>query len=266
MTETARLHGRRRLLILASILLTALEVSGATLASVVVARTSLEQRAAAMTAAQAASSARVTTRLATSWARLGAELSIPPVAGAVARGLALADEVFDPRRPTAPPAAEAVDPNPLPAIAGDETTAAADGLAGAGRAAAVVAQRLRIPDLGINQTVGEYQCDRSDPLDNYVYRWGCAGRNNLYLLGHAYSVFRALHDAYAAGNLRVGMTAEWTDSTGRIVSYRVTTWRLVRPDQVDWAIASQPVPSMTLQTCYGANSEYRLLVRLVAGS
>ena len=31
-----------------------------------------------------------------------------------------------------------------------------------------------------------------------------------------------------------------------------------------WAIASQPVASMTLQTCYGPNNEYRLLVRLVA--
>jgi hypothetical protein len=30
-----------------------------------------------------------------------------------------------------------------------------------------------------------------------------------------------------------------------------------------WAIASQPIPSMTLQTCIGKKSQYRLNVRLV---
>ena len=60
------------------------------------------------------------------------------------------------------------------------------------------------------------------------------------------------------------MTASYTDSKGNTRVYRVTTWRLVKPTDVTWAIASQPVPSMTLQTCYGANSEWRLLVRLVA--
>jgi sortase (surface protein transpeptidase) len=143
--------------------------------------------------------------------------------------------------------------------------AAGGRLAGASRTTVAVAPRLRIPDLGINRTIREFPCDRAAPPENYIYRWGCAGRNNLYLLGHADTVFKALHDAYAAGRLRVGMAAMFTDSKGRTVTYRVTTWRVVRPDQVDWAIASQPVPSMTLQTCYGAKSEYRLLVRLVAG-
>jgi sortase (surface protein transpeptidase) len=46
--------------------------------------------------------------------------------------------------------------------------------------------------------------------------------------------------------------------------YRVTAWQVVKPTEVSWAIASQPVPSMTLQTCLGANSAYRLNVRLVA--
>jgi sortase (surface protein transpeptidase) len=44
----------------------------------------------------------------------------------------------------------------------------------------------------------------------------------------------------------------------------VTEIRVVTPDQVDWAIAAQSIPSMTLQTCVGANSDHRLLVRLVA--
>jgi sortase (surface protein transpeptidase) len=125
--------------------------------------------------------------------------------------------------------------------------------------------RLRIPDLGISQTTRDYPCSRSEPPANYVYRWGCAGRNNLYLLGHAYSVFKPLHDAYASGRLRVGMVAYWTDAAGRTVTYRVSSWRVVKPTDASWAIASQPVPSMTLQTCFGPNSEHRLLVRLVAG-
>jgi sortase (surface protein transpeptidase) len=128
-----------------------------------------------------------------------------------------------------------------------------------------VALQLRIPDLGITQTTRSYPCDRVQPPANYVYRWGCAGTNNLYLLGHAYSVFKPLHDAYAKGRIRVGMAAYWTNSKGRRITYRVTAWRLVRPDDPGWAIASQPVPSMTLQTCYGADNEYRLVVRLVAG-
>ena len=49
-----------------------------------------------------------------------------------------------------------------------------------------------------------------------------------------------------------------------VTTFRVTTWRLVRPTNSSWAIASQPVPSMTLQTCVGAQSEWRLNVRLVA--
>jgi sortase (surface protein transpeptidase) len=116
--------------------------------------------------------------------------------------------------------------------------------------------------LAIDQGVLQFPCDRATPPDDHVYRWGCAGRNNLYLLGHAASVFRALHDAYVAGRLQVGMAAEWVEN-GRAATYRVTTWRLVLPTDTAWAIASQSVPSMTLQTCYGANNEYRLLVRLV---
>ena len=51
------------------------------------------------------------------------------------------------------------------------------------------------------------------------------------------------------------MTAAYTDSKGVTRTYRVTTWRVVRPTEVAWAIASQPVPSMTLQTCYGQTDD-----------
>jgi hypothetical protein len=122
-----------------------------------------------------------------------------------------------------------------------------------------------MPSLGISRSVYSFPCSRGEDPDNLVYRWGCAGQNNVYLLGHAWGVFKALHDAYYNGKLRVGMVVYYADSNGRVRRYRVTTWRVVRPDQAAWAIADQPVPSMTLQTCLGANSEYRLNVRLVAG-
>ena len=40
---------------------------------------------------------------------------------------------------------------------------------------------------------------------NVVYRWGCAGSNNVYLFAHAHSAFKPLHDAYVNGRLRKGM-------------------------------------------------------------
>jgi hypothetical protein len=120
------------------------------------------------------------------------------------------------------------------------------------------------PSLGISKQVYSYPCSRTTTPANLIYRWGCAGANNVYLLGHAYGVMKPLHDAYVSGRLHVGMIALYADANGRVRSFRVTTWQVVRPTVVSWAIASQPVPSMTLQTCIGALSQWRLDVRLVA--
>ena len=109
-----------------------------------------------------------------------------------------------------------------------------------------------------------FECPRKRPPDNYMYRWGCAGSNNVYLLGHAYSVMKPLHDAYVQGRLRVGMVAIYADGQGRIRTYQVTEWRVVDPVDSEWAIASQSTPSMTLQTCFGKQSQWRINVRLVA--
>lgn len=124
--------------------------------------------------------------------------------------------------------------------------------------------RFWMPALGISKRVHDYPCPRKRPPDHYVYRWWCAGSNNVYLLGHASSVFKPLHDAYVRGRLKVGMAAWYADANGKVRKYRITEWRVVRPEQSHWAIADQPVPSMTLQTCVGKNDEFRLNVRLVA--
>ena len=120
-----------------------------------------------------------------------------------------------------------------------------------------------IPSLGMSDRVYPFECTRSRDPDNYLYRWGCAGTNNVYILGHAYGVMKPLYNLYAAGRLRKGLVAVYADGQGHVHWYRVTTWRVVEPTDAAWAIASQPVPSMTLQTCVGKDGRYRLTVRLV---
>lgn len=119
-----------------------------------------------------------------------------------------------------------------------------------------------IPALGIDRSVNGYACSSSFYPKNIVYRWGCAGRNNVYLFGHAYGVFKPLHDAYVRGRLTKGMKAYYAGADGRIMTYAVSWWKVTTPDKGDWAYAPQSQPSMTWQTCVGSKSQYRLIVRL----
>lgn len=121
-----------------------------------------------------------------------------------------------------------------------------------------------IPALGIDRSVSPYACGEPRAPGNLVYRWGCAGTNNVYLLGHAYSVFKPLHDACVSHRLKVGLKAYYADARGTVHVYTVTWWRITLPTpESKWAWAPQGAPSMTLQTCVGAHGEYRLMVRLV---
>jgi sortase (surface protein transpeptidase) len=142
--------------------------------------------------------------------------------------------------------------------------AAANAKAKTAHARTVARNHVWIPSLHISRGVLFYPCTRTSTPANHVYRWGCAGRNNTYLLGHAWGVFKALHDAYTSGRLRKGMVAYYADGFGRVTRYEVTAWVVVTPNDSGWAIAAQARPSMTLQTCMGANSAYRLNVRLVS--
>jgi hypothetical protein len=121
-----------------------------------------------------------------------------------------------------------------------------------------------IPSLRISRGLQSFPCSRSRPPDAGVYRWGCAGRNNVYLLSHAWSTFKPLHDAYVHGRLRKGMQVWYANANGTVHQYRVIWWRVTAPTTAaSWAWASQSRPSMTLQTCVGSKSQYRLMVRLV---
>jgi Sortase domain len=119
-----------------------------------------------------------------------------------------------------------------------------------------------MPSLRIDRSVAAYSCSNKSYPGNRVYRWGCAGRNNIYLFGHAHSVFKTLHDAYVSGRLKKGSMLYYADSVGSVRAYEVTWWKVTTPTKGTWAYAEQSKPSLTLQTCVGSRSQYRLIVRL----
>ncbi len=122
---------------------------------------------------------------------------------------------------------------------------------------------LWIPSLGVSRSVEAYACSRATPPANRVYRWGCAGANNVYLFGHAWGVFKAVHDAYVNGKIGKGFRVLYAGADGHVQVFRLAAIKVVTPDDIGWAIAAQDTLSVTLQTCLGARNEHRLLIRLV---
>jgi hypothetical protein len=124
--------------------------------------------------------------------------------------------------------------------------------------------RMWYPALGISYSVSWFPCSRSRAPDNYVYRWGCAGSNNVYLMGHAWGKFSPLYRAYYSGRLSRGQLLVYADNSGRVHRYRLSWWRTYPPlTSASWAWASLSRSSATLQTCVGPNSSLRLFVRFV---
>jgi hypothetical protein len=125
---------------------------------------------------------------------------------------------------------------------------------------------LWIPALSLSRDIYDWGCN-GGLIPNRVEYWGCVGRNNLYLLGHAWGVFAKIHDGYHSGALRVGLTAFYADKRGVIHRYRISWVRHVAiadyASWSEWAMAASSGPVITLQTCDGATSAYRILVRLV---
>jgi hypothetical protein len=119
------------------------------------------------------------------------------------------------------------------------------------------------PALGINRSVYFFSCSNKSYPGNVVYRWGCAGSNNVYLFAHAHAAFRPLHDAYVNGRLKKGMKVMYADAKGKVRTYKLIWWKVTTPTKGGFAFAAQSRPSLTLQTCVGAKSQYRLIVRFV---
>jgi hypothetical protein len=120
------------------------------------------------------------------------------------------------------------------------------------------------PALGISQAVYSYPCSSSAPPGPQVYRWGCAGTNNVYLLAHAGGKFGPLHDAYVEGRLKTGMLVVYADGAAHVHYYRLQWVKVTAPlASSHWAWDPQPVSSLTLQTCLGAQSQWRIFVRFL---
>jgi Sortase domain len=126
---------------------------------------------------------------------------------------------------------------------------------------------FRFPAIGLSRAVYRWGC-RGGTLPNLVVRWDCAGRNNTYLLGHAWGVFAPLADARRHGRLRTGQAAYLTDTAGNSRRYELSWIRIVPSTYVwhgysgdRWAWNATYRRAITLQTCWGANSAYRLIVR-----
>ena len=175
------------------------------------------------------------------------------------------------------PAADATDPNDLSAHAGPvlparSAPAAAPAVTARPRAAKAPAaptsasykgrNHVWMPALGIDKAVSWYACSNTTYPGNRVYRWGCAGDNNVYLFGHASSVFQPIHDAYVDGRLKKGMQRWYAGADGVVHTYAIAWWKVTTPTKGVWAYAAQSTASLTLQTCLGSQSQYRLIVRL----
>ena len=195
--------------------------------------------------------------------------STPASVGAYDRGPALRGGLLRPA-PAAVVAPEAAEPTPWISrpvtdapVPRARSMSPAQAAGGADPASFRGRNHVWIPALGVNRSVSFFSCSSSAYPGDRVYRWGCAGGNNVYLFGHAHSVFKPLHDAYVRGRLAKGMKVYYADGNGKVRTYAVSWWKVTTPDKGAWAYAGQSRPSLTLQTCVGSRSQYRLIVRLL---
>jgi hypothetical protein len=101
-----------------------------------------------------------------------------------------------------------------------------------------------------------------------VFRWGCGPSSNIYLLSHAASTFSKIRRAFHDGTLQVGQNVWYSNAQGEVTKWSVQWIRRVTGEYLnatasEWALNDSPTPIMTLQTCDGAQSQLRIIVRLV---
>lgn len=138
---------------------------------------------------------------------------------------------------------------------------------------------VRFPGLGVSGretmsgTIYNWGC-RGGTIGTQVYRWGCAGTNNRYLIGHAFASFEPLHDFIAARGVTagtralVGLPVYLRTASGTVQRYRVAWARVASVSYWGatgdrWAWNATAEAALTFQTCFGARSEYRIIVRAV---
>ena len=83
-----------------------------------------------------------------------------------------------------------------------------------------------------------------EPPDMAVYRWGCAGANNVYLFAHAGGPFRTAPRPVRRGAAcGAGMTVTYADANGSVHRYAVAWWQVVLPT----ARRASPTPPSPLR-------------------
>lgn len=126
------------------------------------------------------------------------------------------------------------------------------------------------PALDINASWDWYGCDYggAPTMPGGIWRWGCGPSSNIYLLSHAWSTFKKIKLAYHSGALQVGQNVWYANASGDVTKWEVRWIRRVTAEYLnatagEWALNDSPTPIMTLQTCDGAQSQLRIIVRLV---
>ena len=177
------------------------------------------------------------------------------------RGRVRADAV---RRTVAAPRpavrARVIQPKPAKPATGKAAThkVAARSSGSARRGQMIGRNHVWSPALGIDKRVYAFSCSRSRKPGNVVYRWGCAGRNNVYLMGHARtSSARSTPPTTTDGSPRPeGLLRRLGRQAPHLRGSLVEGRRTDPGCRLGVGVAHSP--SMTLQTCLGRHSEYRL--------
>ena len=124
--------------------------------------------------------------------------------------------------------------------------------------AAVRANTVVIPRLGLSQPVGWYRdCMGGAAVPRWgAWRWSCAGANNTYIMAHNPGVFTPIL------NLRVGDIVRYGDPAGRVHTYRVSSTTIVSNTQM-WPLGATGVSTLTLQTCWTWDGSRDFIVRAI---
>jgi hypothetical protein len=122
--------------------------------------------------------------------------------------------------------------------------------------AAVHANNIVIPRLGLNQPVGWYSdCLGRAAVPRWgTWRWSCAGSNNIYVMAHNPGIFTPILGLHA------GDIIEYGDPSGRVHTYRVSYTTIVSNTQL-WPLGATAASSITLQTCWTWDGSRDFIVR-----
>ena len=120
-----------------------------------------------------------------------------------------------------------------------------------------------MPALGIDRSVSCFSCSNSAYPGNRVYRWGCAGAQQRLPVRARPQRVQAAPRRLRRRPAPEGHEALLRRRQRQVVhATRSPGGRSRPPTRAPGPTPAQSRPSLTLQTCVGARSQYRLIVRL----